>query len=138
MNANFATPLLIAPCGLNCRLCRAYGREKKACPGCRGEDTFKSKSCISCRIRNCEKLVEGGIEYCFDCAEFPCARLSRLDKRYRTKYGTSPISNLRSIQEIGINSFVKSEEQKWTCPGCGSLLCMHKPQCLSCGYVWQQ
>ena len=136
MNANSTTPNLIAPCGINCRLCRAYARDKKACPGCRGEDTFKSKSCISCRIRNCEKMIEGGIKYCFECAEFPCARLSRLDTRYRTKYGTSPIQNLGSMKKIGINNFVKSEEQKWTCPGCGPLLCMHQPQCLSCGYVW--
>ena len=138
MNTKSIHPNLIAPCGIDCRLCQAYGREKNACPGCRGEDTFKSKSCISCRIRNCEKSIEGGVEYCFGCAGFPCARLSHLDQRYRTKYGTSPIHNLRSIHEIGINNFVKSEEQKWTCPGCGSLLCMHKPQCLSCGYVWHK
>ena len=32
------TPDLIAPCGMNCSLCRAYGRERKPCPGCRGDD----------------------------------------------------------------------------------------------------
>ena len=26
---------------MNCRLCRAYGREKNACPGCRGDDSLK-------------------------------------------------------------------------------------------------
>lgn len=138
MNTYSTTPALIAPCGINCRLCRAHGREKKACPGCRGEDTFKSKSCITCRIRNCEKLVQAGFEYCFDCDAFPCARLSHLDKRYRTKYGASPIGNLSSIKEIGIINFLRNEEQKWTCPACGSLICMHKPQCLACGYVWHK
>ena len=36
---------LIAPCGMNCRLCLAYIRDKKACPGCLGDDHFKSISC---------------------------------------------------------------------------------------------
>jgi hypothetical protein len=130
------SPVLIAPCGINCRLCRAYIRDKNACPGCRGEDTFKSKSCVMCKIRNCEKLVTGGMKYCFDCDEFPCGRLTHLDKRYRARYGTSPIDNLTSIREIGIRNFVENENKKWICPECGAMLCMHQPQCLSCGYMW--
>jgi hypothetical protein len=129
-------PTLIAPCGINCRLCRAYIRDRQACPGCRGDDTFKSISCVRCALKNCAKLAEGGFRYCFECDEFPCARLSHLDKRYRTRYGTSPIANLVSIQEIGIRNFIKNENKKWTCPQCASMLSMHKPQCLSCGYVW--
>jgi hypothetical protein len=81
-------------------------------------------------------MVDGKIEYCFDCDEFPCARLTHLDKRYRTKYGTSPIANLISIRKIGIRRFSKDETRKWTCPQCGAMICMHKPQCLSCGYMW--
>jgi hypothetical protein len=138
MNANPCAATLIAPCGINCRLCRAYGRDKKACPGCRGEDTFKSKSCLACRIKNCEKRAKGGFEYCFDCDEFPCASVSHLDKRYRTRYGTSTMDNLLSIKEIGIINFVNHEDKKWTCPECGSLICMHKPQCLVCGYAWHK
>jgi hypothetical protein len=134
---NSTNPTLIAPCGLNCRLCHAYARDKNVCPGCRGEDTSKSKSCLACRIKNCEKLVKGKFEYCFQCDEFPCALLVRLDKRYKTKYGTSPIINLRSIKEIGIVSYVENENKIWMCPECGSMICMHKPQCLSCGYVWR-
>lgn len=133
---NSTSPMLIAPCGINCRLCRAYVRDKKACPGCRGENTFKANSCVTCVIKNCEKMVKGKFEYCFECDKFPCARLTHLDKRYRTKYGTSPIENLINIKKIGIRNFVKNENKKWTCPECGATICMHKPQCLACGYVW--
>jgi hypothetical protein len=35
-----------------------------------------------------------------------------------------------------MQSFLNSETVKWTCPGCADILCMHQPQCLSCGYVW--
>jgi hypothetical protein len=134
---NRTRPDLIAPCGINCRLCRAYARDKKACPGCRSKDvTFKSNSCVTCKIKNCETLVNGKLQYCFDCNQFPCERLIHLDKRYKTRYGTSTIDNLVSIRENGITRFIEHENKKWTCPQCGTLLCMHKPQCLVCGYVW--
>jgi len=126
----------VAPCGINCSLCRRYGWDKKPCPGCRGDDALKLKTCVRCYIKNCEKLAAGKYEYCFDCSEFPCKRLVNLDKRYRTNYGTSVIDNLLSIKKIGAVKFVENEKIKWTCPECGALLCMHKPQCLACGYAW--
>jgi hypothetical protein len=131
-------PALIAPCGINCRLCRAYDREMNSCPGCRADDSGKSKSCLACRIKNCEKLAPGHMQFCFECGEFPCQLVTHLDKRYRTKYATSPIENLVSIQTLGIIEFVKFENKKWACPECGAMLCMHKPQCLSCGYLWHK
>jgi hypothetical protein len=136
--SNSTNPSLIAPCGINCRICRAFTRDKKSCPGCRGDDILKSSSCVTCKIKNCEKIITGGIEYCFKCGEFPCTRLTHLDKRYRTKYGTSMIENLANINKIGIIDFVKSENEKWACPVCGVMICMHKPQCLLCGYMWHQ
>ena len=45
---------MIAPCGMNCALCIAFHREKKSCAGCLGEDSNKSKSCITCIIKNCD------------------------------------------------------------------------------------
>jgi hypothetical protein len=135
---NSIDPILIAPCGINCRLCYAYIREKNHCPGCRGDDSQKMKSCLACRIKNCEKLMEGDFKYCYECDTFPCMLVKHLDKRYRTKYGTQPIENLIWIKTEGIERFVESENMKWTCPECGVMLCMHKPQCLTCGYEWHQ
>ena len=137
---NPTIPILIAPCGIDCRLCRAYVRVGKSipCPGCRGDNANKARSCVTCRIKNCEKMIEGKYDYCFDCNIFPCARLNHLDKRYKTKYGTSPIENLQSIKEIGIRKFVENENKKWICPECGTMICMHIPKCLSCGYEWHR
>lgn len=129
---------MIAPCGINCRLCRAYTRDQKACPGCRGEDAGKANACVICKIKTCEKMANGGFGYCFECDEFPCASLTHLDKRYRTKYATSTIENLLDIQKNGIQNFIEAENKKWACPECGAMMCMHKPQCLSCGYVWHK
>jgi hypothetical protein len=128
---------LIAPCGINCRLCRAYVRNKKECPGCRGDDSFKSKTRAACAIENCEKLIEGDFKYCFSCDDFPCARLRHLERRYTSNYGVSVLNNLMEIQEKGISSFVKSENKKWICSKCGEVICMHKGQCISCGQTWR-
>jgi hypothetical protein len=127
---------LIAPCGMNCHLCHAYIRDKKTCPGCRDDDSLKSKTCVSCRIKNCEKIVQDEAVYCFSCDSFPCDRLKHLDKRYRTKYGMSMIGNLENIRKFGIRNFIRNEKEKWTCPKCGELISVHKPQCLSCGHKW--
>jgi hypothetical protein len=128
---------LIAPCGMNCRLCRAYVRDKKACPGCRGDDSLKSKSCVMCRIKNCEQIAKGAVKYCFSCESFPCSKLQHLDKRYRANYGMSMTDNLENIRSFGIRHFIESEKEKWTCPECGGIICVHKPQCLSCGHKWR-
>ena len=128
---------LIAPCGMNCGLCMAYGRDKNACPGCRADDSGKSQTVVTCRIKNCVKLAKRKARYCIGCDTLPCDRLKHLDKRYRTKYGMSMIENLTRIRELGIRQFIRNEKERWTCPACGELLCVHRPQCLSCGHSWR-
>ncbi len=126
--------IMIAPCGMNCGICRAYLRDKKKCPGCNESNENKPKYCTSCRIKNCEELKEGSGNYCFSCKVFPCARLKQLDKRYRTKYGMSMIDNLNIIKETGIDSFMVLEFEKWECEQCGDVICVHTWKCNKCGY----
>ena len=114
----------------------AYTREKNVCPGCRGDDSVKQISTLSCRIKNCDRIKSGKAKFCIGCEKLPCARLKQLDKRYRTKYGMSMIENLRNIEASGIRQFIRDEKQKWTCPRCGELICFHSQQCLSCGRKW--
>lgn len=130
-------PRIIAPCGINCSLCRAYIRERRPCPGCRGVNDNKSNACLTCSIKNCKELAAGGFQFCYACDKFPCADLLHLDRRYRTKYSVSVIANLERIKAIGTARFIAEETLKWSCPECGKLLCMHKPQCVNCGYTWQ-
>ena len=129
------TAILIAPCGMNCGLCSGYLRGKKQCPGCHGEDEDKPKYCIVCRIKPCEELAASEDRFCYSCAKFPCARLRQLDKRYRTKYGMSMIENLEMIREIGVDEFVTRERRRWMCTECGSLICVHKQDCMACGHA---
>jgi hypothetical protein len=67
-----------------------------------------------------------------DCEKYPCKRLKQLDNRYRTKYKMSMIENLELIKKIGLDGFIESENSRWTCPGCGSMLCVHRDFCLKC------
>ncbi len=125
---------LIAPCGMNCALCMAWLREKNRCPGCRGDDAVKARSCVSCIIKNCDVLRESGAKYCSTrCEKFPCKRLRDLDKRYRTKYHMSMLENLEDIEELGIRAFVRNEKERWACPECGGIICVHRGACSSCG-----
>lgn len=129
--------MLLSPCGVNCKLCRSYIRVRNPCPGCRGGDCHKSKASITCAIKNCKDLASGKHQFCFSCAKFPCTELLHLDHRYQTRYSVSVIANLERIKAIGVERFVTEESAKWSCLECGSLLCMHKPQCVNCGYEWQ-
>jgi uncharacterized OB-fold protein len=45
----------------------------------------------------------------------------------------SMIQNLTDIAERGLSEFVRRENQKWTCPSCGRLLCVHRDECQTCG-----
>lgn len=127
---------LIAPCGMDCGLCRGHLRGKRPCPGCGGDDSAKPGYCLRCAIRNCTSIKGIEISFCGDCSEFPCARLRQLDKRYRTKYGMSMVDNLTRIRESGLEEFVAAEKVKWACPECGGLLCVHLPDCRHCGRTW--
>jgi hypothetical protein len=50
----------------------------------------------------------------------------------------SMIENLTSINKLGIQEFVKQENQKWRCRQCGEVLCVHKPECSFCRQIWNQ
>lgn len=110
----------IAPCGMNCGVCKAYLREKNPCHGCNFAGQNKPKTRLNCPLRICKKRKS---KFCYDCGEFPCERLKHLDKRYREKYGISEIENLINIRDQGINKFLEKENQKW-CSEKG-ILCVH-------------
>lgn len=137
VKTNLIFPGEIAPCGMNYRLCRVYVRGRKACPACKGDDSVKPKTRITCHVKNCEKLSSAEDRYCFNCDNFPCAKLQHLDKRYRRSYGMSMIDNLENIRKFGMKCFIDREKERWTCPECGEIICVHEPECLSCRHKWR-
>ena len=124
---------LIAPCGLDCSLCYRFQRTKDACPGCRGDDRDKLKSCLNCKIKNCELIKNKEVDFCANCSQFPCKLVKNLDKRYKQSYRLSVINSLERIVEVGISQYVNEQDENWTCDSCGEKLCMHSEQCSGCG-----
>ena len=128
---------MIAPCGMNCALCISYqareydlnsqGFRRTCCEGC----LPRGRNCLHMGD-GCRTLGEGLVRFCHGCGDFPCRRLRALDRRYRTKYRLSMIENLMSIRDRGLEHFLKGEEEKWACPGCGKPVCCHNGLCLNC------
>jgi hypothetical protein len=124
---------LIAPCGMNCGICKAYLLNKKKCPGCRRTDLNKSVTRVKCKIKTCVIFQTSKAKYCYECEKFPCDNLKHLDERYRTKYNMSMVNNLENIKISGIRTFLTTEKEKWTCPECGGTICVHTDYCYICG-----
>jgi hypothetical protein len=123
----------LAPCGINCGTCRAYLRTKNQCPGCMSDPGPRLNSCHKCSIRNCSELKKTETKFCYECSEFPCSGMKQIDKRYRTKYGTSLIQNLLDIKANGTEKYLLDERPRWTCKNCGAALCIHNSLCIKCG-----
>jgi hypothetical protein len=123
----------IAPCGINCGTCKAYQRERNKCSGCLSTDENKVNHCARCKIKNCELLAITDSKFCYDCVEFPCLSLRKIDKRYRASYSTNLIQNLNLIRETGIREYLNNEKERWICKDCGSVLSVHMKNCSQCG-----
>jgi hypothetical protein len=140
MNKNISefTPELIAPCGMNCGICSAYLAfshnlpKKKGvhCAGCRP----RNKLCAFVK-RRCQNLTENRISFCYECEDLPCRNLSHIDERYRRNYNMSMIENLKAIKESGMEAFLKDQREKYQCPNCGGVICIHNGKCYDCQTV---
>ena len=93
---------LIAPCGILCGTCMKY--LERVLPA----STTKSGPCIGCRQRNktcaflkkgCPYLPNRQVTFCFECPEFPCERLLRLDATYQRDYAGAAGLGTRAFSE---------------------------------------
>jgi hypothetical protein len=130
------TPELVAPCGMNCGICKNYLAyslgvpEKKGklsyCPGC----LPRNRNCYV--KRGCRKLRRNEINSCCECDDVPCENLDRLDRRYRSRYEMSMVENIREIKEKGIKKFLENQEEKYACPECGDVVSVYCGKCYTC------
>jgi hypothetical protein len=125
---------LIAPCGMNCGICLSFFgytisglKRKHPCEGCRARD----KLCAFIK-KKCDLLSNKKVEYCFECKDFPCVNLKKLDKRYRTRFSMSMIENLEYMKKNGVKKFVEKERERWKCPKCNGVICVHDRRCYTC------
>ncbi len=139
MSKELFSPELVAPCGMNCGICRGYIAYMHGVPRVRGKISYcagcqpRAKNCYI--KRDCKKLTHHEVKYCSECETMPCEKLSHLDKRYRERYGMSMVENLRILKSKGMDEFLKDQAERFRCPSCGDVVCVHDAKCYSCGYV---
>lgn len=103
---------LLSLCGLNCGLCTM--RLGGYCPGCGGGEGNQS-----CAVARCG-LDHGGVEYCFQCGEFPCARYEREDAYDSFITHRNRLRDLERARRDGVEAY--QAEQRERCELLGVLL----------------
>jgi hypothetical protein len=56
---------------------------------------------------------------CSDCQELPCYRITNLINMGAYLHRKEYLPNLKNIREMGVQEWVKKEEERWRCPQCG-------------------
>ncbi|MCQ5128680.1 DUF3795 domain-containing protein [Butyricicoccus faecihominis] len=123
-------PRMFAPCGMNCTVCYKHCYHKKPCLGCLYSDEGKPEHCRACKIKDCVR--EKGLSYCYQCAEYPCQRIKNLEKSYHKRYHASLMQNSRTVETEGLEAFMQSQRQAFTCPKCGGVISLHDDECSEC------
>jgi hypothetical protein len=151
--------LLAAACGTYCGACPAYlakhgdkeqnkMRQQKIsssgpgippsnwmegllCDGCLSGGVLAAH-CQRCNIRLCA-LNKQDDSRCSDCEELPCYRITNLinmgDYLHRKEY----LPNLEKIREMGVQKWIKYEEDRWRCRRCGLPMSWYDAKCAGCG-----
>lgn len=129
---------LAAPCGIYCGACRQYLLWKKdlleergykmGCKGCR----IRNKNCAFIR-RDCPALKKKELDYCYECEQFPCQKLQKIDSKYQERYSVNLVENLKRNEEIGVEKWLQEQRELYTCPECGGEICVHDAECYDCG-----
>lgn len=95
---------LLALCGLNCGLCSMF--LSKHCPGCGGGEGNQS-----CKIARCS-LEHGGVEYCFQCGEYPCEKYEHIDEYDIFITRRNQKRDLTKARQIGIEAYNAEQAEK--------------------------
>jgi hypothetical protein len=129
-------PELVAPCGMNCGICKLYLAFSRGLPKEKG----KVSHCNGCLIRakncyikrGCKKLRTKQVKYCYECAEMPCKNLEHLERRYQERYTTSLVGNLKEVKEKGMEQFLQNQENSFKCSNCRDVVSVHNRECYTC------
>lgn len=122
--------IMLAPCGMNCKVCYKHCYHKKPCAGCLKSDMGKPEHCRKCKIKDCVKAK--GLEYCFECLDHPCGQIRNLEKSYKRRYRASLIKNSEFVKERGLEAFMEHQKEIYTCLKCGGIISLHDGECSEC------
>lgn len=95
---------LFSLCGLNCGLCPMHLGHH--CPGCGGGAGNQS-----CKIAKCS-LEHGGLEYCFECSDYPCEKYGRIDEFDSFISHQNRKMDMEKAKEIGMEAYNREQTEK--------------------------
>ena len=132
--------IYVAPCGLNCTACSKYlayrhNLKRSQCRGCRPENKKCSYLFEKCSGINSSQTGTATSSFCFECDQYPCDQINRMDRRYRSSFGVSVRDNLDFIQKSGTAAFVEEQSEKYRCSRCDSTISIHNRKCFSCDEI---
>ena len=94
---------LFSLCGLNCGLCPMF--LNKNCPGCGGEGNQ------ACKIAR-SSMEHGGVEYCFQCGEYPCEKYEHIDDFDSFITHRQRKADLKKAKLSGVEAYNKEQQEK--------------------------
>ncbi len=101
------------------------------CDGCLSGGALAGH-CQNCPIRKCAENRQDDSR-CSGCDECPCARVTKLIDMGRYLHRKEYLPNLAKIREMGVEEWVRCEEERWRCPRCGLPLSWYDAECAGCG-----
>lgn len=142
---------LVAVCGLYCGACTLYRTRRDNNPqqleelqrnlSQRGQEvTLDCDGCLSggrltpycqeCKMRLCA-AEKPEVTRCSDCAEFPCSLINNFNDD-GIRHHAEVIDNLRQIQQTGTEVWLKEQQERWSCPQCGTPMDWYARTCFKC------
>ncbi len=101
------------------------------CDGCLSGGRLAGH-CQKCDIR-LHALKNQDNFRCSGCEELPCYRITNLINMGHYLHRGEYLPNLEKIREMGVREWVKYEEERWRCPGCGLPMSWYDTECVGCG-----
>ena len=101
------------------------------CDGCLSGGML-APHCQNCAIRKCAENKQNNSR-CSDCEELPCYRITNLVNMGRYLHRQEYLPNLEKIREMGVQKWVKYEEERWLCPQCRLPMKWYDAECVRCG-----
>jgi len=113
---------LVALCGIDCGICelnmckdnsellaylasKGIPKDKLPCAGCRDIKGHCPVIGVPCATYTC--ATEKGVDFCYDCGDFPCTKLQPSADRADVLPHNTKVFNLCTIKRIGVEDFVK-------------------------------
>ncbi|MCI9552546.1 MAG: DUF3795 domain-containing protein [Acutalibacter sp.] len=91
-------------CGLNCELCPML--LDQYCPGCGGGEGNQS-----CKIARCS-LEHDRVQYCFDCAHYPCEKYDHADDYDSFITHKHRKSDIKRAIDLGISAYTLEQKER--------------------------